>query len=348
MTNTFNYNRLLWLLQTPRGNPQESLTFMRDKVFPKLSKLPGPPVIDAHGNFHLSIGTSRTLFVAHYDTVDPHRAGVKTKQLWTTADTSLLWLNTETTEAGCVLGADDGVGVELLITLAENNVPGDYMWAAEEESGCLGSKGYLSMMTEALLGQKYDRVISFDRKGTTEVITHQMGQECCSPEFAQALCEALGMEHKPSAGGCYTDSEVFLGCVPECTNIAAGYTGAHSSLEELDLVYMERLAQAILKVQWETLPVKRVAKRNRWDDYDYSYKDWDEMYDYRSKFRSHKTFSSYVAQQKAELLMLLTSYPQLAAKAIIELGVADEVINEITDEIYRLPHMQSSDKQSKV
>jgi hypothetical protein len=48
----------------------------------------------------------------------------------------------------------------------------------------------------------------FDRRKTVSVITRQVGRQCCSDEFANALCDEYnksGLDLSPDAGGIYTD-----------------------------------------------------------------------------------------------------------------------------------------------
>jgi len=207
--------------------------------------------IDDCANLHVDNrhGTSKTLFVAHVDTVH-HKDGKnkirKTKTHWYAK--------------GDVLGADDGAGVALLMHMLHNDVPGYYIFTQGEERGGIGAT-YLAKHKQDLLAQ-FDRAIAFDRRGLDSVITHQGWGRCCSDEFGSALCYELGkandnMMHLNDDTGVYTDTAEFTEIIPECTNISVGYDHEHSQREELNLVYYQQLSSAVLLVDWESLPVKR-------------------------------------------------------------------------------------------
>lgn len=213
--------------------------------------LRGIVTVDDCANLHVDNrhGTSRTLFVAHVDTVH-HKDGKnkirKTKTHWYAK--------------GDVLGADDGAGVALLMHMIHHDVPGYYIFTQGEERGGIGAT-YLAKEKKDLLAQ-FDRAIAFDRRGLDSVITHQGWGRCCSDEFGSALCYELGkandnMMHLNDDTGVYTDTAEFTEIIPECTNISVGYDHEHSQREELNLVYYQQLSSAVLLVDWESLPVKR-------------------------------------------------------------------------------------------
>lgn len=204
---------------------------------------------DGAGNLHIdnTRDDSKTLFVAHVDTV--HREdGV-----------NIINKATGKYYAGinAPLGADDGAGVALLLHLLRNNVGGYYIFTVGEEVGGIGAR-YIA--GDPYFLEYFDRAIAFDRRGTSDVITHQGYGRCCSNEFADALSDALnheGMLYMPSDGGVYTDTAEFVDLIPECTNISVGYLNEHRNTETLDLRHYFDLANAIIKINWENLPTKR-------------------------------------------------------------------------------------------
>lgn len=216
----------------------------RQNIFPNLEK-------DAWGNYFLIIGTSRTTFTAHLDTACKDQVNVKhfiSKQ------------QIVTTDGKTILGADDKAGVTILLWLIKNNIPGLYYFFIGEEVGCVGSSA------ASVYGQfkgLYDRVISFDRRGTNSVITFQSSSRSCSDEFAKELSSQLNkfsnLYYKPDNTGVYTDSAEFVDIVPECTNISVGYQSEHTFRESQDLYHLNKLALACLDVKWEELPTKRIA-----------------------------------------------------------------------------------------
>ena len=79
-----------------------------------------------------------------------------------------------------------------MLHLINNNVPGLYYFFIGEEVGCIGS-GLASSKSISEFKGKYDRIISFDRRGTDSVITYQSSTRCCSDEFADSLAKQLNI-----------------------------------------------------------------------------------------------------------------------------------------------------------
>ena len=232
-------------------------------------------VIDTAGNIHIDARTEqhhRTLFIAHLDTV--HRSSgtnkiVKTQAKW------------QAGSKGQCLGADDGAGVAMLMHLMWHGVPGYYVFSQGEECGGIGAR-FLSDYSDATL-LEHDRAVAFDRRGIDSVITHQSTGRCCSDEFAQALATALNTASSeelflaPDDTGIYTDTAEFTSQIPECTNISIGYEQAHSDQEWLDMYYIQTLADAAVKIDWDALPTKRDPQQVEDDGYAYggNWSKWD-------------------------------------------------------------------------
>jgi hypothetical protein len=210
-----------------------------------------PTRIDGAGNLHYDMtgGTSRTLFTAHTDTVTRDTGTINH---FTVDDKGIIHAS------GDVLGADDGAGIAILFEMMRANVPGFFILFRGEERGGIGSRWLAANEPELL--RKFDRAVAFDRRGTTDVITHQGWSRCCSDVFAEALSTALcdqGLLYMPCDGGIYTDTAEFVTLVPECTNLAVGYFSEHSDKETLDLPYLEALVESCIEIDWESLPTAR-------------------------------------------------------------------------------------------
>jgi len=231
--------------------------------------------VDGAGNLHVDnrIAGSRTLFIAHVDTV--HReVGAnkirKTKAMWY-AD-------------GAPLGADDGAGCAMLMHLIHADVKGYYIFSQGEECGGIGAK-FLESTHKSLLSQ-FDRAIAFDRRGTDSVISHQGWGRCASDTFCQALADALNLHdenlmYAPDDTGVYTDTAEFVDIIPECTNISVGYNSEHSQQESLNIAHFELLAQSVLQVEWDKLPVDRdpTVPEYKETKYDTGLTNWWSTYD---------------------------------------------------------------------
>jgi hypothetical protein len=235
---------------------------------------------DPHGNWWMEIATSSgdrptTCFMCHLDTADhcvePIVRVIDIKSICGTDGKS-------------ILGADDRAGLAIMLHMCSRDVPGLYYLFAGEESGCVGSR---RAEAAKAIPDHIERAISFDRKGKTSVITHQMGTETCSDEFAWSLSNALnayGLNYSPDPGGTYTDSNEFRAVIPECTNLSVGYERQHSTQETQDLTFLGYLAQVCCEIDWEGLPTVRTPKEDCQDyDYDeksyysqkYAYGDWN-------------------------------------------------------------------------
>ena len=204
--------------------------------------------IDEAGNISFVTSPSETIFAAHLDTVCSRDANVPN---------TLITSGNLVTAENHQLGADDGAGIYLLLELMRNKVPGRFIFTRGEEVGGLGA----SYLAENFDFSPYKRSVCFDRRGTTEVITHQSGERGASDEFGEALAATLNqfqdLLYMTSDAGVFTDNAFWLQLVPESVNVACGYFGEHSKNEFLDLTHLEALAAAVIKIDWEALPTCR-------------------------------------------------------------------------------------------
>lgn len=225
--------------------------FIADYLLP----VPGMQV-DGFGNLFIEVGESETLFSCHTDTVHRDLKGVEHKPFQVVQTDSGMTRLFKDAGTGC-LGADDGVGIYVMLEMIAAEVPGLYVFHREEEIGGNGST-YISKdkeWKEMLLPIK--RAIAFDRRGTQSIITHQAFERGCSDTFADALCKALDMGHQKDDGGTFTDTANYFSLIPECTNVSCGYENEHSDKEYVDVAYVLRLTEACIGVDWENLPTEQ-------------------------------------------------------------------------------------------
>jgi hypothetical protein len=251
----------------PYGSEDILVESMRE-LFPKGMQK------DEWGNYFYKVGESRSIFAAHLDTVSKEYVTV----------THVFDGNLIKTDGKTTLGADDKAGITILLWMIQNNVPGLYYFFIGEEVGCIGSGNAAKF---GFFKGNYDRIISFDRRDVGSVITYQSSSRCCSDDFADALCRELNQTRKMSytkdTGGVYTDSAEFTQLVPECTNVSVGYYKEHTTNESQDIIHLTNLAEACVKVDWESLPTKRDPSKYEWKDYsyptysrkDYAYSEYD-------------------------------------------------------------------------
>lgn len=215
-------------------------------------------VKDTHGNIEVQVGEPNgCVFTAHLDTV--HREDGE-QVLFIISETGEIVADGMDGKAS-VLGADDASGVYLLLEMIAANRPGMYLFFVGEECGGIGSSAYVLDHPNF----SANMVVSFDRRGTKDIITHQGGYCTASDAFATALGKAMntldtGFEYAPCAGGLYTDSREFAELVPECTNIAVGYYNEHTVRESQDLDHLLRLRDVVVALDWSALPVARIPE----------------------------------------------------------------------------------------
>ena len=227
----------------------------------KCGLFPKDIVKDVHGNFFYQVGESRTIFASHLDTVSKTHTKVN----------HVFEGNMIKTDGTTTLGADDKAGVTTMLWMIKHNVPGLYYFFIGEEVGCIGSGNAARSVSD--FKDKYDRIISFDRRDVGSVITHQSWSRCCSDAFGDALASELnksGLSYKKDDGGVYTDSAEFVDIIPECTNISVGYYKEHTTNESQDIDHLEKLAEACLRVDWENLPTERDPKFTEYKTSTYS------------------------------------------------------------------------------
>jgi hypothetical protein len=202
---------------------------------------------DDFGNYFIKIGDSDTMFTCHLDTCSSHYQKVN-------HDIGAQFIKTD---GKTILGADDKAGMTVLLYMIENKIPGLYYFFIGEEVGGIGSSAASSMSFS-----EYNKCISFDRRGYDSVITEQWFGKCCSDEFAQSLSDELNKKNltfnfQPDPTGVFTDSASFMYDIPECTNISVGYFSEHQVTETQDISFLVRLCEAVIKVDWNSLPVMR-------------------------------------------------------------------------------------------
>jgi len=254
--------------------------------------LPSGYFNDSHGNYYYKIGTSKTAFTCHLDTACKTQVNVIHK----------FEKNIISTDGKSILGADDKAGMTVLLYMIYKRIPGLYCFFIGEEVGCIGS----GKACDDDVFTNYDRMISFDRRGTKSVITFQSSKRCCSDDFAESLSKQFNkysMNMEPDNTGVYTDSAEFTHVIPECTNISVGYYKEHTHFEHQDIDHLIKLCLASVKIDWESLPVKRDPKQIEYKSYSYGsynskgYSSYE--YDTKKYDRGYSTYDSWSGWDKS-------------------------------------------------
>jgi hypothetical protein len=293
----------------------------------------------------------KNVFTAHHDTVH-----------YTEGSQVVLRNGDEvyTPNSDC-LGADCTTGCWLILGMIEAKVPGIYVIHAGEEIGCVGSSALVKRHPDWLSDAK--AVISFDRKGTNSIITHQMGARTCSDDFAKSLSAALNMTQlKPDSTGSYTDSNEYRYTVDECTNVSVGYYGQHTKLETQNVFFAYQLLDALIKADWSKLVYVRDHKAAY--DYDTAFVygrrsrgwgsslDWDEDWDntYTEKVKTgyrdvnnwddedeqpyHKDYTSTFRSNVNNLQDIVKDFPEEIADILDDWGVEAEWLYNQLEVLY--------------
>jgi hypothetical protein len=214
---------------------------------------------DGYGNLYKRIGTAPVLWSCHLDTV--HR-----KEGWQRVRIDENGIIRQRGMKSRCLGADDGAGIWLLLEMLDKGIEGMYMFHLDEEIGGKGS-AWVSNNNDDML-KEYKYAIAFDRKDRYSIITNQWGV-CCSDTFGESLSKELGMGHILDSTGRFTDTDNYKLDIPECTNVSVGYFNEHRPEESLDFKYLEKLRDALFKVDINNLVERRKVyaggyRRGRW------------------------------------------------------------------------------------
>ena len=209
---------------------------------------------DSIGNYYYEIGNSSTLFTAHLDTASAERVKIN----------HVIQGDYIKTDGSSILGGDNKAGCTILFYLIENMVPGTYYFFLGEESAVHHNMPHGSLYAieqNRDFFTKFKRIISFDRKEMGQMVVRQLGMNCCSIEFADALISEFskgGVSYEKDKTGYYTDGAFFGGIIPEIVNLSAGVYNEHTVNEYVNINYIEKVAKAAKNVNWEYLPTVRV------------------------------------------------------------------------------------------
>ena len=281
-----------------------------DRVHPCLPPRKEWHLHDKEGNIVILVGDTKkhkTIFTSHMDTVH----APKHPEVWPlVCENGFIWGSRSDDEAAkkqgykkndyhdpngvfyyksSVLGADDKVGMYIMLRLIQNKTPGTYVFHTGEEKGGVGSKFFVENSKDIIKDK--ERVISFDRKGYSSVITNQRGGRCCSDKFADALCKELNrnlpayVAMEKDVGGTFTDSANYTEIIGECTNLSVGYWNQHTDKEHFDPIWLEMYIKALFDVDWSSLPVERKPEpRKTYNNYNYN--SWSSTSGSSKKTRS--------------------------------------------------------------
>lgn len=281
----------------PAGSATE-MAFIKKFIIPLGAKM------DKHGNWRLVIGDEPTvLWSSHTDSVH-------TKEGFQKVDFDGKYISLAVNSKSNCLGADCAAGVWIMSEMIKAKVPGLYMFHFAEEIGCVGSNAVVEKEPELLKGIK--SAVAFDRRGTTEVITHQ-SVRTASDEFANSLASQLPSRFKSSDKGILTDTKQYRHLVPECTNIAVGYFNEHRPHEALDVAHLIELRDHMVKIDQSKFVIER-----------------DPFAPAKSKLKSLGKLSSFGFRQRETVLRdLVWNHADKVAAFLENQGVTFDQLHDV-------------------
>lgn len=304
------------ILEVKRPSYGKGMWDLRDKIH---NRLPSS-YIDGYGNVILDLAkgeVSKTCFTAHLDTV--HRSEGY-NPLHYCANTKTL-SSAEATQ----LGADDGTGVYILLSMIDANVGGLYIFTLDEEVGGLGSEWIAENTPE--LFESVDIAVGFDRKGRSDIIVEQAYGPCASEEFATSLSQALYSQNNElvykSTAGVYTDTAEWAHLVSECTNLSVGYDREHTQFETQDIAHLDTLLHALIRVDWSSIVVTRTPADGEY--YGDRYNEYQDDTQYTPTYPDEQEYTA--------IHNLVKNNPELLTDWIISLGYD---IYELGNELFNL------------
>ena len=242
------------------------------------------PIINDTGEviaYSFTQGDSKVLWSCHIDTMHSNRADIINQNVYVDSLTNQAFINE--VEGDC-LGADDGGGIFIMLSMIESGVGGTYLFNRGEECGCWGSSQLAELHSDWL--KTFTHAIAFDRGGNTSVITKQRGVTCASDEWGSWFANRLGMDFMLDPYGVYTDTAEFTHLIAECSNISIGYSGQHTSREVLNLNHIYALCETMCRfndMDLASMPCVRVPVKKpvySWGGYDSQYDRASYSYEY--------------------------------------------------------------------
>jgi hypothetical protein len=270
---------------------------------------------DRGGNLLKRIGNAPILWSCHTDTV--HRMG-GLQPVYVADNEATL---PRGTTSNC-LGADDTVGVWLLREMILAERPGLYVFHRAEERGGVGSD-WLAAHTPQLL-QDMECAIALDRRGVSDVITHQAYGRCCSDAFAYSVASQLnakqsGLRYTPDDTGVFTDTANYVELIGECSNLSVGYWSEHTTKESLDLDHAIALRDALLGFDASKLTFERKAGEIDAADWSGYHRYGDDAADWSSV--SYNGTENDMTERRHTIAELVRDHPNEVADILESFGV---------------------------
>ena len=225
--------------------------------------------IDTNGklrNFLFCEGEEPIMVVAHLDTVfedfsksysayqtddlwgmyDFYQTATEFKEIYHDQVEEVMW-------SPDGLGADDRVGVFMILSLIRAGVRPSILFTTDEESG--SASGYDFALQYKYKFQNYgiNYLMELDRSGVNDCVFYK----CDNPDFTKYI-EGYGFK---TDTGSFTDISVICPIIKTAgVNLSVGYWNEHSKTEMIDLFTMSKNFDIIYKMIKDSKKIKKVYK----------------------------------------------------------------------------------------
>jgi hypothetical protein len=213
--------------------------------------------IDTNGklrNFLFCEGEEPIMVVAHLDTVfedfskpySTHLTTIELKEIYHDQVEGVMW-------SPDGIGADDRVGVFMILSLVRTGIRPSILFTTDEESG--SASGYDFALKYKYKFQNYgiNYLMELDRSGINDCVFYK----CDNPDFTKYI-EGYGF--KINAGS-FTDISVICPIIKIAgVNLSVGYWNEHSKTEMIDLFTMSKNFGIIYKMIKDSKKIEKVYK----------------------------------------------------------------------------------------
>ena len=205
--------------------------------------------IDTNGksrNFLFCEGEEPIMVVAHLDTVfedfsnsysaystddlwgiyDFYQATTELKEIYHDQVEGVMW-------SPDGLGADDRVGVFMILSLVRAGIRPSILFTTDEESGSTSGSDFALQYKHKFQNYGINYLMELDRSGVNDCVFYK----CDNPEFTKYI-EGYGFK---TDTGSFTDISVICPIVKTAgVNLSVGYWNEHSKTEMIDLFTMSK------------------------------------------------------------------------------------------------------------
>jgi len=271
---------LINVLKVPSMSKKEY--YMRKFIIKKLKEINVPYTEDETGNIYNLIPNT-PLLSAHMDTVGDVE--------------DMAVLNFVHEENGIIsgfgnIGADDKVGIFVILELLKRYENISYVFTVQEETGSVGARMFVNNNSELLNELLYCIVI--DRRGDSDIISTQ--NDYCVQEFENDILSVI-TGFKPALGS-ISDADVFNDYL-SCINISCGYYKPHTQEEFIvwnNVVKTYHAVKTIITklINKYEIPVKTKyswsgsSALNKYGKYPRDYYDYEEDYSKYNRYYTSK------------------------------------------------------------